>query len=865
MQGSYADIIIDVAKQDAAVRSYGQRLFPRHRGLVFVTVFALGFVLYLLSVLPILIRHDGLFFYYGDYNVQQVPFYILAHRAVKNGDLLYHWNIDLGGNIVGNFAFYLMGSPFFWLTIPFREETVPYLMPYLMAIKSGVACLTAFVYIRRFLRPESEVYAVTGAMLFAFSGFQACNIVFQHFHDIVAFFPLLMLTFEDLMALHHLQEDEAGVIKFHRGGRTFALFALTVCLNAVTSYYFFYGEVVFLIIYFFVRYVPANGRRANLYMFFHALFGGLTGLALGAFFLMQAYTGVSGNDRLSNVLTGYMTIVYPEAKIPFDLLKSMVMIPDIIGKGTIFYTDTVKNSSLAVYLPLFGLSGVIAYFLAGKRRREDAEGRDYKKTLMIVCGVITLVPFFNAAFSLFNSQYYCRWFFMPILVMSLMTAQVLEDTGVRALQRGAIATTVLFLFMVGVACIPSTDWEGNLRYFNMSENPEFFEHQVIGTGVISIMLLFVAFLLPRYLRQYRGVLTLFMTMAAVWIMNYVVLYNGASLISDVGMEYWKNQMLDEKVTVDDSVFSRAETDSTSTNYEMVWGIPTIHCFLSTVPAEIFDFYEGTAGITRTVESDPPLDRKGLRAILSARYYMENALVNTEGEFIQGEGIVGYKFVDAQNGFDIYENENFIPMGFAYDHYISEWEYETLAKEDVDEALVKYLILSDDAIKEISGRADILRADAEEVSNFYSENAFEEEVVNRKETACTSFTPLRDGFVATTADLKKDSLLFFSVPLVEGISVTVDGAPVSAEKAFYGLMAVPVKAGVHEVRAVYEAPGLFAGIAISVTAFLALALYHLLDRKRNVKSKSDLDIIETAIDTDAIAQIMTESEDSRWQA
>ena len=833
MQGRYADIIVDVSKKDAAVRSYGQRLFPRHRGLVYVAVFALGFILYLLCVLPILNRHDGLFFYYGDYNVQQVPFYILAHRLIKNGAWLWNWNVDLGGTLVGNFAFYLLGSPFFWLTMPFSEAQLPYVLPYLMAVKSGVACLTAFAYIRRFLRAENEICAVTGAVLYAFSGFQACNIVFQHFHDVVAFFPLLMLTFEDLMAMHHLKDEEDT--RFHKGGMQFLLFALSVTLNAVTSYYFFYGEVIFLIIYFIVRYVPSNTKRHTFYMFFHAMAAGLSGLCLVASFLVQAYAGIAGNGRLSNILTGYMTIVYPEAKIPFDLLKAMVMIPDIIGKGTIFYTDTVKNSSLAVYLPLFGLSGVIAYFMAGKRRREDAEGRDYKKTLMIVCGVITLVPFFNAAFSLFNSQYYCRWFFMPILVMALMTAQVLEDSGVRALQKGAIATTVLFLFMVGVACIPSTDWEGNIRYFNMSENPEFFQRQVIGTGVSCIMLLIVTFMLPRFLWRYRSVLTLVMTLAGAWIMNYVVLYNGASLISDDGMLFWKEQMLEEKVTVDDSVFSRAETDSTSTNYEMVWGIPTIHCFLSTVPAEIFDFYAGTVGYTRTVESDPPLDRKGLRAILSARYYMENALVNTDGEFLRGEGIVGYRYLEAQNRFDIYENENFIPMGFTYDNYVSETEFETLAKEDVDEALVKYLVLSEDAIREIAGMADIHEARAQDVSNFYFENAFEEEVTKRRASACTSFTPLRDGFVATTADLQKNSLVFFSVPLVNGFTVTVDGLPVSTGEAFYGLMAVPVKAGVHEIRAVYSVPHMKVGIALNLLALGLFSVYLIrcvLEKKRN---------------------------------
>ena len=39
-----------------------------------VLVFIGGVLVYLLAVLPFLIYRKGLFFYYGDYNVQQVPF-----------------------------------------------------------------------------------------------------------------------------------------------------------------------------------------------------------------------------------------------------------------------------------------------------------------------------------------------------------------------------------------------------------------------------------------------------------------------------------------------------------------------------------------------------------------------------------------------------------------------------------------------------------------------------------------------------------------------------------------------------------------------------------------------------------------------
>ena len=145
-------------------------------------VFTGGVLVYLLAVLPFLIDRKGLFFYYGDYNVQQVPFLIFAHRAVRGGRLLWNPLVDLGGNMTGTFAFYLWGSPFFWLTIPFPESWLPYMTPFLMALKFGTAAAASFLWIRT--QTRSDKAAVLGAYLYAFSGFQACNIVFQHFHDV---------------------------------------------------------------------------------------------------------------------------------------------------------------------------------------------------------------------------------------------------------------------------------------------------------------------------------------------------------------------------------------------------------------------------------------------------------------------------------------------------------------------------------------------------------------------------------------------------------------------------------------------------------------------------------------------------------
>ena len=45
----------------------------RKNRILYLKVFIGGMLVYLLAVLPFLIYRKGLFFYYGDYNVQQVP------------------------------------------------------------------------------------------------------------------------------------------------------------------------------------------------------------------------------------------------------------------------------------------------------------------------------------------------------------------------------------------------------------------------------------------------------------------------------------------------------------------------------------------------------------------------------------------------------------------------------------------------------------------------------------------------------------------------------------------------------------------------------------------------------------------------
>ena len=66
----------------------------------FLKAFFLGMGLSFLVFLPFLLVDGGRFLFYGDFNVQQVPFYRIAHDAIRSGNWGWSHLTDLGANFV---------------------------------------------------------------------------------------------------------------------------------------------------------------------------------------------------------------------------------------------------------------------------------------------------------------------------------------------------------------------------------------------------------------------------------------------------------------------------------------------------------------------------------------------------------------------------------------------------------------------------------------------------------------------------------------------------------------------------------------------------------------------------------------------
>ncbi len=773
----------------------------------YLRMFLGGMLLYMIIILPFLVHHDGYFFYYGDYNVQQVPFYILAHRAVREGYFFWNPNIDLGSSMGGSFAFYLWGSPFFWFTIPFPEKWLPYMMPFLMAMKYGTAMTTSYAWIRT--QTKSEWGARIGALLYAFSGFQACNIVFQHFHDVTAFFPLYLLCF-----------DRAVREKKWTG------FTLMTALMSVINYYFFFGQVIFIVIYYFVRFGLGQPVRKTLQQVIGLLANGALGLGISAFFLVQSLSGIIGNSRLENQISGLDMILYKDKITPLSIVKSFFMMPDIIARGTLFTNETVKNASLAGYLPCFALAGVIAYYLTGVKSRKTV----WKRRFILVCAVMAFVPVLNSLFSALNEAYYARWFYMPLLIMACMTAEILERNNDAALRKGTAAAAAVTVILLAASIFPSYK-NGKLSWFSLSEYPDLMSTQVIVTTLLLGLLLAVVFLIRPYAAKKRIAKRLItaVTVISCAVTSIGMVSNGDSLIAYTGGVKWHEQMLENTPELPEyDRFARIETDNTSTNYDMVWGYSSIHCFQSTVNPSVFSFYLGI-GMRRTVESTLPMERVGARALLSMKYYLENTYVKPSATFEEKGGLTGYSYASTSDKYSIYMNEHSIPMGFTFDHFVTDTLYDTFVKSgSADRMLVRDIILTQEQ-KEKYG--DLLEEDTGLVTDLMDDEVFLAECDARAKTACTSFAFDRTGFFAETT-LERDNLVFFSVPYDKGFKAYVDGAQTQIERVNYGLMAVYVPAGTHTIEFKYLPYGFVPAAAISVLCTGVVILLFMRRRKKN---------------------------------
>ena len=771
----------------------------------YLKAFFLGLGLSFLVFLPFLLVDGGRFLFYGDFNVQQVPFYRLAHDAVRAGNLGWNQYTDLGANFIGSYSFYLLGSPFFWLTIPFPSEWVQFLMGPLLILKFACATLTAYIYLHRYTKtPETALIA---AVLYSFSGFSIYNIFFNHFHEAMVFFPLLLAALDEYMATRR------------RG-----LFALAVCFCCLANYYFFVGQVTFTLLYFFLR-LLCRSWKISLRDFLLLGLEAVLGLGMSGILLLPSVLTVTQNYRASEYINGWSAVLYNNVQRYLHILECFFFPPDLPARPNFTPDSGSKWSSLGAWLPLFGMTGVIGWL---QLRRKH-----WLKKLLWALFLMALVPFLNSAFQLMNTSFYARWYYMLTLMMALATGMALECPQVNWKRSitWSLAITCAIGGVVGFMPTFSTDGAGETT---VTLGLEDYPTRLWTYVAISLLCLGAVAYLLLFQRKTRKI---FLRSTAVALSCVAVCYSIYFIaLGKTQSEYTWDHLIPynlnggEEVDLPDLEVCRSDFYESLDNAGMFWEIPTIQAFHSVVPGSIMEFYD-SIGVQRDVASRPEAEHYAIRGLLSVHWLFDD---DHDSDFFAGESMddpamPGFAYYGNANGYDIWENQYYIPMGFSYDYYITRSEYNALnegsenAMGDRELAMLRAIVIEDDRVQYYEG---ILEHLPESMRSF-TENGYLQDCLDRRTRSCSSFTYTNTGFTAQI-DSTQEQIIFFSVPYEAGWSAAVNGEPVAIEKVNVGFMAVVVPEGDSvTIEFTYRTPGLALGFGITLVSLALLVAYLML--------------------------------------
>jgi uncharacterized membrane protein YfhO len=775
--------------------------------------FVIALLIAAVLFVPFIIKNGGIFYYYGDFNVQEIPFYQLAHDTVRNGGFGWSYLTDLGSDFLSSYSFYLLGSPFFWLTIPFPSEFVPYLIGPLLILKFGCAALSAYLYLKRYIK--NKTFAVIGGLLYAFSGFSIYNVFFFHFHEPLIMFPLL------LAALDAFIYDKKRIV-----------FALAVFSACVVNYYFFVGQVIFVVMYYLMLNLTKT-CKFNIKEFLILAVEVIIGFAATAFILLPSVLGLMGNPRLESLPNGWGALVY-ELPQKYWLIIISFFFPADTPAFPVFTPDSnCKWASVAGWLPLFGMTGVIAYM--------QLRSKSWLKKLIMLLMLFAFVPVLNSLFQMLNSSiYYARWFYMIVLMFVLATVRALENSQTdwnRAIRWSAGITVGLVAF---IGLMPNTiendDETESLILGVQSSFERFWLYALLSMiSLLAFVLIYKKF--KNHSRRFSAMLLLGTVLVSL-VTSFFVVTEG--VVSSNTCETINNDIINKRdgIDIDDIDEVRSDFYECVDNTQMFWQIQSINCFQSSVSSSIMKFYDAM-GITRDVASRPDTNAYGLRAFFSCKYLFDYK--DDDDSFIDDDGntkMPDWTYLKNNNGFDIYENDCYIPMGFTYDSFVTEEEFERIDKIHKTEAVLYAMVLSKEQMEkysDITGYSEsaykLLYGEHPEyfdsvVDTYkFGDEQYEDACEELKASSCSSFEYTDNGFAATYNNTGSENLLFFSVPYSSGFSATVNGEPVEIEEVTYGFMAVKIPAKTEcNVVFTYETPGFSLGCKISLAAFCALLVY-----------------------------------------
>ena len=682
---------------------------------VFAIIFILGFIFFGFTALG-----NGLTMgFNGDYTLQTLAFYSDGYNKIweflRTGEFpMFDYSNFLGMNYFGTASFYYLTSPFYYLLLLCPKEFIFQGVYILLLIKYAVGGLFFYIMLKKFFHYQDKTCLV-GAIIYAFSGWNLYYLWF-HFADAMAVFPLF------IMGLEYCLEKKKGWLI------TLSLFIVALC-----NYFFFVTFAIFGVFYFIFRWISVYGlTKKKGYSFterwnvaikagmFYIVGGLLAGFVLIPNLIVVQQSGRVDEGLLetflsffknkeviegSEVLSGLKPIKEIFSKENLDgLFKFMFVWEDrgtngmvIKGQQTMLYivsnflfmntncwdTTVFTNSGLDNNLGgLFITTPLILLFIPTFIETLKSK-KPFEIFTVLFCMGIPFIPFTFYLLHGFTYEY-GRWQICLVLISLIYCLRTFDR--IENINR----------WMLSIGIIVNVALAGYCVYYSYNNGTLDMELKLIAI-IGQLIFMFVCYHLTFVYHDRKWFKDFFMggvilelcistivTCQAHGVTNYDYLYGGKEVYTE------EQVMIDDLKESDDS-FYRIFNNMATRNYTNLPsalsynGLSTFNSIYNQNNNDFIDrsdvWYAGGWSMGYH-EKRPYFDEfSGVKYYIVDKNHLNNdASYNATAydgstPFIGKQSYevnvpFGYKKLDTNyTNFDIYENTNYIELGFAYDNYI----------------------------------------------------------------------------------------------------------------------------------------------------------------------------------------------------
>ena len=760
------------------------------------------FLISLVGILPSLLQ-NGCFVLATDMAAQQLPFIIETKRMLASGCPFWSWNHVIGDNFIASYSFYTITSPFVWLNCLFPDQWMLIGITITSLLKMLCTGMAAYAFLRKMsITTESSII---GALMYAFSSFAISNLFYYHFLEPMMVFPILLIAIE-----RFLRKERCGGV----------CLALAAFLVFFINYYFALCSMIAALIYTLCRIGSSDIQEKPVRIIYGVGLVGV-GLMLSAFVLLPTVMHLQGNPRQSIESTSITSLVMCSIERLYTLFEPKL----IEGSNTAFLFNPYGSN--AANVPVVGL------LLAGLYTWRH---RGWIGALIARSVVLYITPL-NEVFSLFTDPGYTRWAYALTLFTILASMKFVDEKQPVKIRHFWIYSAVCCLALLLSYGLPMIH-----RYKSYGV---LFEHSAITLNlIIQALFLFQMGLLLAYVRRS----TSSMLLRCVVLMSLVyfparVMMNTDLVNKSLYRTGWygsvEKYLIDNRLPYNNGDFEwRTDFIAFYTNVSMLKNRPSVATFNSIQNPRAAQLLKAIGCKMGNHTIKAAKNAVSFDALMSVKEIVEYDhykrmldTLNMESPWTEPSRESCMVNERSGDGYTIYDNKYYIPMGFTYDRFVCQSKIDSLMANDPN-ADIPLLMLDNLVIPD--SLAYVAATTTMEQGKLNKTIFLDSIVAERRKNVCTRFRGNTRGFTASVF-MPHKNLLFFSVLSDKGFTALVDGKPAAIYPVNLGLSAVMVGPGNHTIEFRYFPPGWHEGLLITLAGLVLTIIVLILDIRERHKN------------------------------